>query len=206
MTHRYSPPSDLVRFGILYLMNGFLTNFSRALCYAVKFAMILEPEKASDKSTKVRCYSCWKLPVKGGSYFIMYDSFNNALAKTPCHRLAEDLMGKNGQGTCSFCTTLCLGTEEWGCPQGTLTVCLSWKLRGMVCQRLRVWRLWVRLMMKTSPGGKAKVTKGHSNTLDMRREETAWTNLFFLGFEFREYFCRLSFGCCMLRDTKVLYS
>ena len=46
----------------------------------------------------------------------------------------------------------------------------------MLCKMLRIWWLWVRpwdTMMEISSGGKAKVIKGHSNTLDMRREERA---------------------------------
>lgn len=82
--------------------------------------------------------------------------------------------GKNGQGTCSLRTVLCWGRWEWGCPRGNLTVRWSWQLGGRVCKMLRIWWLWERprvTMMKINPGGKENVIKGHSNTLDVRREE-----------------------------------
>ena len=42
------------------------------------------------------------------------------------------------------------------------------------CKVMRIWWLSVRpldTMMKISPGGRTKVSKGHSNITDVRRED-----------------------------------
>lgn len=135
--------------------------------------MIPEPEKATDKSTKVRCHPCRKL--RSGNSLTIYDSFNSALTKMLCHRLAEDMMGKDRQGTCPFCTVLCLGRWEWECPRGRFNCVVVLGAQGRLGKMMRIWWLWIKpwdTMVKIlRPEGRAKVIKGHSNTLDVRREE-----------------------------------
>lgn len=64
-------------------------------------------------------------------------------------------------------------------------------------------------MMKIlRPEGRAKVIKGHSNTLDTMREEKERIILFFWWFEFKVKHSRqsnhsLGVGCLVLRDIKI---
>lgn len=108
MTHTRSPPSASGVLAILYLTNGFLAGFTWALCYAAKVAGIPEPEKAVDKSTKVRRHPCWKLLAQRGPSFTLHDSFNDAWTKMPCHGLAEGVMGKMGREL-ALCAQSCVG-------------------------------------------------------------------------------------------------
>lgn len=64
ITHLLSFPLAQGTFAVLCHINGFLADFSWALCYDEKFAMIPEPEKTFDKSTKIRCHPRQKLSVK----------------------------------------------------------------------------------------------------------------------------------------------
>lgn len=69
-----------------------------------------------------------------------------------------------------------LGEVGVGMSSGDFNCALVLAARGRVCKMLQIWWLWERpwdTMMKINPGGKENVIKGHSNTLDVRREEKA---------------------------------
>lgn len=116
ITRLPSPPLAQGTCAFLYHINGFSANFSWALCSAAKVSMIPELEKAVDKSTKVRYHPHWKLFVKWKLSLTICDSFIDALTKILCHRLTEDMRGKDGQKTCSFAQSCVWGGGSGGIP------------------------------------------------------------------------------------------